>query len=305
MKLSKELIDKVKTLKEQNNAVILAHLYQNEDIQTLADFVGDSLDLSLKAKETNANIIVFCGVRFMAETAKIISPDKKVLLVEEHAGCPMADMINAEDIKNIKKQYPDTVIVAYVNTSAEVKAYSDICCTSRNAVKIINSIPSSKSIYFIPDMNLGTYIKIISKRTNMQLWPGYCNVHTKIKVKDVLSLKEKYPYSVILAHPECKKEILDLSDHVLSTKQMLDFVASSKDLEEFIILTETGILYQLQSIYPNKIFHSIDKAVCPNMKKTKVEDLINALENLEFEINLESDIITKARNAVLKMLEIK
>jgi len=301
MQISQELFNKIEKLKKETNAVILAHLYQSQEVQELADFVGDSLDLAFKAKETNAELIVFCGVKFMAETAKIISPEKKVLLAEENAGCPMADMITLNDILKIKEDEPETVIVTYVNSTAEIKSYSDICCTSRNAVKIIESIPQDKQIYFIPDMNLGNYVKKITKR-NIKLWPGYCNVHTKIKVNDVLSLKEKHPYAFVLAHPECRDEILNLADFVLSTSQMLQ---KAKDGDEFIILTETGILYQLQKLYPQKAFYTLSKAVCPNMKKTSVESILNAFTNLEFEINLSDDIIRKASIPVLKMLEIK
>jgi len=301
MQISQELFNKIQSFKSKHNAIILSHLYQNQEVQEIADFVGDSLDLAFKAKETDADLIVFCGVKFMAETAKIISPEKTVLLAEENAGCPMADMITLEDIKKIRKEEPETVIVSYVNTSAEIKAYSDICCTSRNAVKIIQSIENDKEIYFIPDMNLGNYVKKITKR-NIKLWPAYCNVHTKITVNDVLKLKEKYPYAIILAHPECREEVLNLADNILSTSQMIDFARHG---EEFIILTEIGILYQLQIRYPNKAFYTLDKAICPNMKKTSIDSILNAFTNLEFEINLSDDIIQKARNAVLKMLEIK
>lgn len=302
MLISKELFNKINKLKKEKNAIILAHLYQNPEIQELADFTGDSLDLSLKAKNTDATLIIFCGVKFMAETAKLISPEKRVILAEEHAGCPMADMITLNDIKKIKEENPKVVIVTYVNSTAEIKAYSDICCTSRNAVKIIESIDANKDIYFVPDMNLGNYLRKITKRQNIKLWPGYCNVHTKITVNDVIKLKQQHPYAKVLAHPECREEVLNFADYILSTAQMLDF---AKDGEEFIILTEAGILYQLQKKYPNKAFYTLSKAICPNMKKTRVESIINSFTNLEFEINLSDDIIQKARNSVLKMLEIK
>lgn len=293
--------EKIEALKKEKNAVILAHTYQKPEIQEIADFVGDSLDLSLKVKNTDAEVVIFCGVFFMAETAKIIAPKKKIILPERSAGCPMADMISAEDVKKIKEADPNCSVVCYINSTASVKALSDICCTSSNALRIIDSIPKDKNIYFIPDMNLGTYVKNKSVRTNLKVWPGYCSIHSSITAQEVLELKEKYPYSIVFVHPECRTEVVKLADKVLSTSQM---IKEAETGEEFLVITENGILTPLLKKYPNKTFHCLERAVCPNMKKTSIESVVDALTNLEFEIFLDDITIKQARNAVFKMLEI-
>lgn len=299
--LNDTLKKEIEILKKEKNAIILAHTYQNPEIQEIADFIGDSLDLSLKVKNTDADVVIFCGVRFMAETAKIISPEKKIILPEENAGCPMADMINAEDVLKIKKIDPTCVIVCYVNSTASVKALSDICCTSSNAIRVIESIPQNKNIYFIPDMNLGTYVKNKIGRENIKVWPGYCSIHSSITANEVIELKEKYPYSLVFVHPECRTDVIKLADKVLSTSQM---IKEAEMGEEFLIITENGILFPLIKKYPNKTFHCIQRAVCPNMKKTRIESVVDALKNLEHEILLDENILKQASKSVFKMLEI-
>ena len=295
--------NKIKELKHKRNAVILAHTYQRPEIQDIADFVGDSLDLSLKVKSSNAKVVVFCGVRFMAETAKLISPEKTVLLPELSAGCPMADMITADELREIKKKYPDYSVVTYVNSTAEVKAESDICCTSSNAVKIVSSIPKEKGVIFIPDANLGSYVKSQLKRENMVLWPGYCSIHANITEEEVLELKAKHKSAVVFAHPECKTQVLSHADYILSTSAMIKKASEIKG-KEIIIVTEQGILHPLKKSCPDKTFYSIQKAVCPNMKKTTVDLVLESLELMQHNITLDEVILKKARRAVERMLEV-
>ncbi len=295
--------NKIKDLKKIKKALILAHTYQSPEVQDLADFVGDSLELSLKVKDSDADLIVFCGVRFMAETAKLISPQKTVLLPEPGAGCPMAEMINAEELKKLKTQYPEHAVVCYVNSTAEVKAESDICCTSSNAVKVVSSIPSEKGIIFIPDVNLGTYVKGQLKRDNIVLWPGYCSTHSSITAEEVQSLKREHLGAVVFAHPECKTNVLEHADYILSTSGMIKKAAELKE-NEIIVITETGILHPLKKACPGKKFHTIKRAVCPNMKKTNLESLAASLEQMQYKIVLDEELIIKARRAVERMLEI-
>jgi quinolinate synthase len=295
--------NKIKELKSKNNAVILAHTYQRPEIQEIADFVGDSLDLSLKVKSSNAKVVVFCGVRFMAETAKLISPEKTVLLPELSAGCPMADMITANELRDIKKKYPEHVVVTYVNSTAEVKAESDICCTSSNAVKIVSSIAKEKGVIFVPDANLGSYVKAQLKRDNMVLWPGYCSIHASITEQEVLELKAKYKEAVVFAHPECKTQVLNHADYILSTSAMIKKATEIKE-KEIIIVTEQGILHPLKKNCPSKTFYAIQKAVCPNMKKTTIDLVLESLELMQHNITLDEVILKKARRAVERMLEV-
>lgn len=238
------IIDRILKLKLEKNAVILAHNYQIDEVQDIADFVGDSLQLSIEASKTKADLIVFCGVHFMAETAKIISPQKKVLIPDANAGCPMAEMITANDLTDLRKQYPDAVVVCYVNSTAEVKALSDICCTSSNAVKVVNSILAEKQIIFIPDKYLGSYVQSQTGR-KMILWNGYCPTHVMINVKSIIELKKLHLDAEVLVHPECRPDVIEISDKVLSTGQMLSYVKSSNK-KEFIIGTEIGIIHRLK-----------------------------------------------------------
>lgn len=298
--LSGEILD----LKKKKNAVILAHLYQRPEVQDVADFTGDSLGLSQQAAETDADVIVFCGVHFMAETAFILSPDKTVLLPEVNAGCPMADMVTAEALRQKKKEYPDAVVVCYVNSSAEVKAESDICCTSANAVKVVQSVPSDKRILFVPDRNLGHYVGLKAER-EIIYWEGYCNTHNKLTPEDIKKTKEAHPEAVILVHPECRPEVVALADQVFSTSGMIKYAAASK-AREFIIGTESGILHQLHQKCPDKQFYlASKKLVCPNMKATTLEKVKWALEEMQPRIMVPDAIREKAAVAVDKMMSVK
>jgi quinolinate synthase len=265
--------------------------------------VGDSLQLSQEAAKTKSSIIVFCGVHFMAETAKIISPQRKVLLPDENAGCPMADMITAKELAEFKAKYPDAVVVCYVNTSASVKALSDICCTSSNAVKVVNSIPKDKQVIFIPDKYLGSYVQKQTGR-EMILWNGYCPTHVRVNVKSLIALKKEHPLAVTLAHPECSPDVAGLADKVLSTGQMLIFVKQSGQ-KEFIIGTEVGIIHRLRKENPGKVFYPASSLViCPNMKLINLEKILWSLEEEKYEITLPEDIIARAKTAIERMLAI-
>ncbi len=292
---------KIKELKKEKNAVILAHNYQLPEIQDLSDILGDSLDLSKTANTVKEDIIVFCGVRFMAETAKILSPEKKVLLPVYDAGCPMADMVSADELKKFKAKHPDYYIVSYVNTTAEVKAVSDICCTSANAEKIVKNIPADK-ILFVPDENLGAYVKSKVPEKEIKLWEGYCNVHVRINAGSIMKAKEIHPNAVLLVHPEAPKEVRNIADYLMSTNQMVKFAKESAD-KEFLIGTEKGMIYRLQKENPDKKFYSAGMPiVCPNMKKTRLNDVYNALKYEQYEIVLSEDIIKNAKAALENML---
>jgi quinolinate synthase len=295
--------DSIVKLKTEKNAVILAHNYQIGEVQDIADFVGDSLQLSQEAAKIKSSIIVFCGVHFMAETAKIISPQAKVLLPDENAGCPMADMITDKELAEFKTKHPGAVVVCYVNTSASVKALSDICCTSSNAVKVVNSIPKDKQVIFIPDKYLGSYVQNQTGR-EMILWNGYCPTHARVSVKSLSVVKKEHPLAVSLVHPECSRDVADFADEVLSTGQMLAFVRESAQ-KEFIIGTELGIIHRLQKENPGKIFYPVSgQTICPNMKLINLEKILWSLEEEKYEINLPEGIITKAKTAIERMLAI-
>jgi quinolinate synthase len=301
MKKNISLIDNIVKLKAEKDAIILAHNYQIDEIQDIADFIGDSLQLSMKASKVKNKIIVFCGVRFMAETAKIISPERKVLLPDKYSGCPMADMITDKQLANLKKDHPGAVVVCYVNTSARVKALSDICCTSSNAVKVVNSIPEDKQIIFIPDKYLGSYIQSQTGR-KMILWNGFCPTHARIDVKTIIDLKKEHLGAVVLVHPECTPDVIEIADKVTSTGGMLSFVKQSIK-KEFIIGTEIGLIYRLKKENTDKVFYPASShAICPNMKLINLEKLLWALEEEQFEIRLPQDVIDKARTAIDNML---
>lgn len=290
----------IKDLLKKKNAIVLAHNYQRGEIQEIADFQGDSLELSIKANKTDADIIVFCGVRFMAESAAIMNPDKIVILPNENAGCPMVDMITAKDIINLKNDHPDTPVVAYVNTSAECKAVSDICCTSANVVKVVNSLPGRRVI-MVPDKNLGSYAQRFTDKEIIN-WPGYCPPHKRTTPEDIKVLKEEYPGAVFVAHPESTPETIDVADHVSSTSGMYKFVRES-NAKYFIIGTERGIMYKMKKENPDKVFISSNKGlVCPNMKKTHLEDIINSLTNMKNIIKIPEDIRIQARKSIENML---
>ncbi|MEG6617213.1 quinolinate synthase NadA [Peptococcaceae bacterium 1198_IL3148] len=300
----KQLWDDIKKLKQERNAVILAHYYQPPEIQEVADFVGDSLELSRKAADTDAEVIVFCGVHFMAESAAILSPDKKVVLPVESAGCPMADMVTADALRAKKKQLPNTVVVSYVNTSAEVKAESDICCTSANAVKIIESIPTDKEILFVPDKNLGANVARQANR-KLTVWAGECPIHDNLTVEDVLAAKGQYPGAKVLMHPECRPEVVELADYVSSTSGLLRYAAEN-EAAEFIVGTEEGILHQMRKQNPDKKFYLVhSKMVCKDMKYTTLPKLKEALETLMPQITVPADIREKALGSLERMLAVK
>jgi quinolinate synthase len=295
-----ELVDKILRLKRQRNAVILAHNYQRPEVQDIGDFVGDSLELSRKAAETDAAVIVFCGVHFMAETASILSPGKIVLLPDAESGCPMADMITADALIRRKQEMPGVHVVCYVNSSAAVKAESEICCTSANVVRVVESVGPGE-ILFVPDQYLGHYASVQTNRP-MVLWPGFCPTHVKIKPEDIISNKQQYPGSVALVHPECRPEVTAVADQVLSTGGMLKFARQS-DAEVLIIGTEVGILHRLKKENSGKTFIPANaKALCPNMKKITLEKILWALEDMQPEIKVPEDIRVRAKIAVDRML---
>lgn len=302
--MPKDWLETIKKKKKELNAVILAHYYQIPAIQDVADFVGDSLQLAQQASETDADIIVSCGVVFMAESAKILNPSKKVLIPEITAGCPMADMITAEDLLKLKSLYPEAVVVCYVNSSAAVKAESDICCTSANAVQVVASIPPDKQVIFVPDRNLGQYVATQTGR-DIILWDGYCPAHDMLNSMTLEQQIEKHPRAQIVVHPECRSEIIDRADAVCSTGGMLKWVKNSP-AEEFIIGTEEGFVYSLQKACPDKKFYlARQHFVCPDMKKIDLPKLAQALENLQYEITVPEETSARALKSLQRMLAIK
>jgi quinolinate synthase len=297
----KEIISKIMHLKMEKKAVFLVHNYQRPEVQDLADFVGDSLELSQKAAKIEAEVIVFCGVHFMAETAFLVNPGKTVLLPEMEAGCPMADMITVKKLIEKKKEFPGAVVVCYVNSSAAVKAESDICCTSANAVRVVQSLPLNREIIFIPDQYLGQWVAQKTGRA-MHLWPGYCPTHMRIMGKKILEEKRKHPGAVALVHPECRPDAKEAADEVLSTGGMIRYVRESS-AKEFIIGTETGILHRLEKENPGKKFIPVNtRAVCPNMKKITLEKVLWSLEEMRHVITVPKSIRIKALSTVNRML---
>jgi quinolinate synthase len=298
-----ELIEKILNLKEKKKAIILVHNYQLGEVQDIADFIGDSLELSQKASKTDAEVIVFCGVHFMAETASIICPDKIVLLPELHAGCPMANMITAQALREKKKEHPKATVVCYVNTSAAVKAESDICCTSANAVRLVGKLTDVEEIIFVPDQYLGSYVASQTGK-KMILWPGYCPTHVRILPQDILRRKAEHPQAKAVVHPECRPEVKALADAVLSTGGMIRFARES-DAREVIVGTEVGIIHRLQKENPEKRFiPASEQAVCPRMKLITLETVLWSLENMTHVIKVPERIRIRARRAVDKMLEV-
>ncbi len=298
----KEVIDEINKLREQHNAVILAHNYQIPDIQDIADLVGDSLDLAKKATKTDADVIVFCGVDFMAEAARILNPDKKVIIPDEGACCPMAAMVTPDRLRKKKQEYPDAKVVSYINTTADVKAESDICCTSSNGVQVVNSL-DAEQIIFVPDKNLGSYIKKQVENKKMILWDGFCATHDNITKNHIEKLKSRYPDAEVLVHPECKPEVVEIADYAYSTNGMVNH-AKDSDKKEFIIGTEKGLCYRLKKENPDKKFYSIDIAVCQNMKKINLEKVLNSLKNLEPEVILPDTIMQKAKQPLKRMMKV-
>jgi quinolinate synthase len=302
------LILEINKLKKEKNAVILAHYYQDADIQDIADYIGDSLGLSQQAEKTEADIIVFAGVHFMAETAKILSPTKKVVLPDLKAGCSLADSCKPSDFKLFKLKYPEHLVISYVNCSAEIKALTDIVCTSANAIQIVNSLPKNQKIIFAPDKNLGAYVNKITGR-NMLLWNGACMVHEVFSLEKINKLKITNPDALLLAHPECEEVILNLADFIGSTTALLNFTKSSESTE-FIVATESGILHQMILANPNKTFIPAPPITncacndCPHMKLNTLEKIYNCLKYELPEINLSDDLIAKAKKPIVEMLRL-
>jgi len=299
-----ESIEKqIQELKEQRGAIILAHNYQADDVQTMADFTGDSLELSRKAAQLAEEVVVFCGVHFMAETAAILSPDKTILIPDPNAGCPMADMVTAEKLRELKVEHPEAKVICYVNSSADVKAESDICCTSSNAVQVAQSLGDSE-IIFVPDRNLGAFVAEKMGKEFI-LYNGFCPTHERIRDVDVLVMKEAHPHAVVLAHPECNKPVRDLADELLSTGQMCRY-AQDSEAQEFIIATEVGMNYRLRIENPSKIFYPVrsDRAVCPNMKKITVEKILWSLQDMQHRVTVPVDIAARAIGCIERMLEL-
>jgi len=298
----KLLEERIKKLKKEKNAVILAHNYQPPEIQDIADFVGDSLELSRKAASVDAEVIVFCGVYFMAETANILSPEKVTLLPDIYAGCQLADMITVQALREKKKEYPGAAVVCYVNSPAAVKAESDICCTSANALAVVNSLKDFDKIIFVPDKNLGSYV---ASKTSKEiiLWDGYCPTHNDIEVGQIAKLKENYPHAVFMAHPECRPEVLALADEVLGTSDMLKF-ASKSSANEIIVGTEEGMVYRLQKDNPEKKFIKIERAICKDMKIITLDKIEKSLKNLEPKVVVPNEVRVKAKESVNRMMKI-
>ncbi len=298
-----EIFERINQLSKERNAIIIAHNYQRGDVQDIADFVGDSLELSQKASKIDADVIVFCGVHFMAETASILSPDKTVILPDADAGCPMADMIDVDGLLKLKSEYPKAKVVCYVNSSAEVKAESDICCTSANATRIVASFPADQEIIFIPDQYLGHYAASQSEREVIP-WHGYCPTHAKIISPDIEQMRKEHPNAKVVVHPECRPDVIDLADAVASTSGILKFCRQD-NVQEVIVGTEMGIIHRLQKENPGKKFFPIsEKAVCPNMKRITPEKVLQSLEEMKPEVKVPEQIRLRAKTAVDRMLEI-
>ncbi len=300
----KSIEEQIQELKEQRGAVVIAHNYQIDEVQAMADFTGDSLELSRRSAALSEDVVVFCGVHFMAETAAILAPEKTVLIPDPHAGCPMADMVTAEGLRALKAEHPDAKVVCYVNSSAEVKAESDICCTSSNAVKVCESL-GDVEIIFVPDRNLGAFV---AEKLGKEfiLYNGFCPTHERIRDVDVLAMKEAHPDALVLAHPECSRPVRDLADELLSTGQMCRY-AQASEKKEFIIATELGINYRLRTENPEKTFYPVnpDRAVCPNMKKITLEKILWSLQDMKYQVTVPSDIAARAVGCIEKMLAIK
>jgi quinolinate synthase len=305
-----DLVQEINRMKKEKNAIILGHYYQTSDIQDIADYLGDSLKLSQVAAETNADLIVFAGVHFMAETAKILSPGKKVIIPDLNAGCSLAESCPPDEFRKFKKQYPDHTVISYVNTTAEIKTMTDICCTSTNALPIVNYLPKDEKIIFAPDRNLGNYIKRISGRDDMVVWQGACHVHEEFSVEKIVELKKEHPDAKIIAHPECEKPVLLLADHVGSTSSLLKFTQSD-DNKKYIVATESGILHQMKKANPDKEFlvappkdSTCGCSDCNFMKLITMKKIYNSLKYEKPVVELDDATIEAARKPIVRMLEI-
>ena len=297
-----QLIDDIKKLKEASQAVILAHYYVNDEVQEIADYIGDSYYLAKVAKNTDAKVIVFCGVSFMGESAKILNPDKKVLMPDMTADCPMAHMVAIEKIEKMRQEYEDLAVVCYINSTAKIKSYSDVCVTSSNAVRIVKALPN-KNIFFVPDENLGRFVAAQVPEKNVILNDGFCHVHTTITPESVKKAKEKHPGAKVLAHPECKKELLDLADYIGSTADIIDYAGKCEETE-FIICTEEGVGYKLRENNPDKKFYFGGEPCCKDMKYNTVESILSVLQNEDKEITVDEGIGLNAIVPLERMLEL-
>ena len=297
--MTNQLSEKILKLKKEKNAIILAHLYQIPEIQEIADYVGDSYYLSQVARDAKEDLIIFCGVKFMAESAKVLSPEKTVILPAPNAGCPMADMAEVEDVEEMIKKYPDAFKVCYINSSYEVKALCDASVTSSSALNIIKNIPN-KQILFLPDQNLGGYLSEFFPEKEFILWRGFCPTHHRITAEDIIKAKEEHPNVKVLSHPECSKEVRDLSDYIGSTSGIINYATECED-KEFIIATEEGVLHQLKKKNPDKKFYFPEVMVCPNMKKTSLQDVYDALDGKKEEVILDEEIRKKALTSLENM----
>ncbi|HPL99181.1 MAG TPA: quinolinate synthase NadA [Bacillota bacterium] len=302
--MQNNLAGEIQRLKKERNAIILAHNYQVPEVQDVADVVGDSFSLSQHAAETDSDVIVFCGVHFMAESAKILSPDKTVLLPVRDAGCPMADMVTAPKLREMKARYPDAAVVCYVNSSAEVKAESDVCCTSSNALKVVESL-ENKQVIFVPDKNLGSFVASKVKNKEIILWKGFCITHKRVKVEEVQKIRQLHPNAKILMHPECEPEVQKLADFLGSTSAIIKYAGEIPE-KDIIIGTEEGIIHLLKKQNPDKNFYLLSTGlICTNMKKTRLDDVHSALLNMQHEIHVDEDIRIKALKSLERMLKIK
>lgn len=309
MVVSPSITEEIAELKRGRKAIILAHHYQDEEIQELADAVGDSLELARRALDFEGDVIAFCGVWFMAETAKVVNPGRIVVAPDREAGCSLVDSCTAEDLRAWKRRNPEHVIVSYINTSVEVKAESDILCTSRNAVKIVNSIPAERPVMFLPDINLGTYVKQQTGRENMKIWPGACIVHATFPARRVRQARSEHPRALVVAHPECPADVLAMSDFVGSTSAIVDW-CTARDAQEFIVMTESGVRYSLEKLSPDKKFYFVANeqcncSECPYMRRNTLEKLRDALRDLTPRVELTAEIMARARLPIERMLAVK
>ncbi|GAB6107632.1 quinolinate synthase NadA [Fusibacter bizertensis] len=301
-KNKKTIKEEILKLKIEKNALILAHHYQSMEIKEISDFVGDSLELSKIATKVDSNYIVFCGVHFMAESAKILSPEKRVFLPNTDARCPMADMVTKERLETMKAEFPDAKVVAYVNSSAEVKSISDICCTSSNAVNIVKHL-EAKEIIFVPDQNLGAYVSKFCPEKTIHLWKGFCPTHHRVIGAEVQNICDRYPSAKLFVHPECRPEVLEMADFIGSTAQIIKACETSEE-HSFIIGTEKGVIDTLRAVHPEKEFYMMDDTmVCKNMKKTTLEDVLKSLKESYGEIQVEPEVGARAKSAIFKMIE--
>lgn len=309
MPVAVSIADEILALKRERNAVILAHHYQESEIQELADAIGDSLELARKAQTFSGEVIAFCGVWFMAETAKVLNPERVVVVPDKEAGCSLVDSCPADQVRAFKRKNPDHVIVSYINTSVEVKAESDIICTSRNAVDVVNSIPAGKPILFLPDVNLGNWVKKQTGRENMKIWQGACIVHATFLARKVVEARTRFPEAVIAAHPECPPDVLRMADFIGSTSAIIQWCATAPS-DDVIVMTESGVAHSLRKVAPGKRFHFVPNencncSECPYMKKNSLEKLADSLRTLEPRVELSAELMERARLPIARMLALK